>query len=171
MGVDTSGDGVYPDLAFARPNPEAPRGPTGVVGLGVMDYHGGYADRGRATRSTPTTSPPSPASPGWLIDEGVRVRVLIGDHGDEAAARAVVAGVRAAGPTSTTRPITAASPTTLTELQEEIARVDTVVATRFHNIICAVEQAKPTISLAYAAKNDDPHGVVRAHSGSRPRSR
>ena len=39
-------------------------------------------------------------------------------------------------------------------MQQEIAQVDVVVATRFHNVICALKQAKPTISLAYAAKND-----------------
>ena len=154
MGVDTSRDGVYPDLVFALPNPEAPESPTGVVGLGVMDYHGGYADRGRGDEVHAEYVAAITRFADWLIGEGHKVRVLIGDHGDEPAARAVVAGVRARRPDLDDTAITAASPTTLGELQEEIAGVDTVVATRFHNIICAVKQAKPTISLGYAAKNE-----------------
>ncbi len=64
MGVDTSRDGIYPDLVFALPHPAAPEAPTGVVGLGVMDYHGGYGDRGRARRSARRLRrQPSPASP------------------------------------------------------------------------------------------------------------
>ena len=34
-----------------------------------------------------------------------------------------------------------------------MAPVGTVVATRYHNVICALKLAKPTISLGYAAKN------------------
>jgi polysaccharide pyruvyl transferase WcaK-like protein len=62
--------------------------------------------------------------------------------------------VRARRPELAENAITAAAPTTLSGVQEELAQVDVVVATRFHNIICALKQAKPTISLAYAAKND-----------------
>lgn len=154
MGVDTSGDAVYPDLAFSLARPEAPNEPTGVVGLGVMDYHGGAADRGRADEVHTDYLAAMSRFARWLIDNGVRVRVLIGDHADTAAAEALVARVRADRPGLDEGTISAAAPTSLTEVQEEIARVDTVVATRFHNIICALGQAKPTISLAYAAKND-----------------
>jgi len=82
------------------------------------------------------------------------VRVLIGDQGDVPAARAVVDAVRVNRPDLAETAITAAAPADLAGVQQEIAQVDIVVATRFHNIICALKQAKPTISLAYAAKND-----------------
>jgi polysaccharide pyruvyl transferase WcaK-like protein len=38
------------------------------------------------------------------------------------------------------------------ELTKSMATVGTVVATRFHNVICALRLAKPTISLGYAPK-------------------
>ena len=72
-------DSVYADLVFALPDPAATRRRRAVC-LGVMDYHGGYADRGRTDEVHADTSPRS-ASP-RLLDEGWRVRVLIGDQGD-----------------------------------------------------------------------------------------
>ena len=36
----------------------------------------------------------------------------------------------------------------------QMASVDIVVAMRFHNVICSVKLAKPTISIGYAAKHD-----------------
>src|SRR5882757_1493544 len=45
MGVDTSGDEVYPDLAFALPTPPV-TGTRGTVGIGVMAYCGRNSDRG-----------------------------------------------------------------------------------------------------------------------------
>ncbi len=37
---------------------------------------------------------------------------------------------------------------------EQMALTDVVVATRFHNIVCALKMHRPTISLSYAKKND-----------------
>jgi polysaccharide pyruvyl transferase WcaK-like protein len=34
----------------------------------------------------------------------------------------------------------------------QIASVDTVVASRYHNVLCALKLAKPTLSVGYAAK-------------------
>ena len=48
MGLDTSGDAVYPDVAFALPIPHDVQPVAGTVGLGVMDYYGGSDDRGQA---------------------------------------------------------------------------------------------------------------------------
>jgi polysaccharide pyruvyl transferase WcaK-like protein len=35
-----------------------------------------------------------------------------------------------------------------------MAALDTIVATRFHNVVCALMLSKPTVSIGYAAKND-----------------
>jgi len=42
----------------------------------------------------------------------------------------------------------------LHDLMEEISETDVVIATRFHNIVCALKMEKPVISLGYSAKND-----------------
>jgi polysaccharide pyruvyl transferase WcaK-like protein len=36
----------------------------------------------------------------------------------------------------------------------QINDTDIVVATRFHNIVCALKLARPTISIGYESKND-----------------
>ena len=36
----------------------------------------------------------------------------------------------------------------------QMTDTDVVVATRYHNIVCALMVEKPTISVGYAAKND-----------------
>ncbi len=37
---------------------------------------------------------------------------------------------------------------------QQMSSVDTVVATRYHNVLCALKLSKPTLSIGYAAKND-----------------
>jgi polysaccharide pyruvyl transferase WcaK-like protein len=45
-----------------------------------------------------------------------------------------------------------AAVTTYPELIREMAPVGTVVATRYHNVMCALKLCKPTISLGYSRK-------------------
>jgi polysaccharide pyruvyl transferase WcaK-like protein len=40
------------------------------------------------------------------------------------------------------------------DVMSQIANTDVVVATRYHNVVCALMLGKPTISIAYAKKND-----------------
>jgi polysaccharide pyruvyl transferase WcaK-like protein len=42
----------------------------------------------------------------------------------------------------------------LDELMRQTASVETVVATRYHNVLYALKLAKPTLSLGYAVKHD-----------------
>ncbi len=42
----------------------------------------------------------------------------------------------------------------LHDIMCQIADTDIVVATRFHNVICALKLGRPTISISYEAKND-----------------
>jgi polysaccharide pyruvyl transferase WcaK-like protein len=46
------------------------------------------------------------------------------------------------------------APNSLNDLMNQIAGVDAVVATRFHNVLCSLKVGKPTISVGYAKKND-----------------
>ncbi len=38
---------------------------------------------------------------------------------------------------------------------EQAGRTDVVIASRFHNVVCALNVGRPVISIGYAAKNDD----------------
>ena len=146
MGVDTSADEVYPDLAFALPAPDASPAP-GTVGVGVMAYYGGNDDRAQSERIYRSYVDAMNRFVGWLVEQDRPVRLFIGDQLD----RQVVTEIME----KTGSPlVTAASAETLDELMREMAAVDCVVATRYHNVLCALKVAKPTIAIGYAPKND-----------------
>jgi polysaccharide pyruvyl transferase WcaK-like protein len=155
IGFDTSGDRVYPDLAFALPAPKAAPVANGrlTVGLGVMAYYGWRNDpaAGAATHTRYVQTISTFAD--WLLGEGHRVRILMGDAADRETVRRVILTLRA----DTIIPpgdLEADPIASLGDLMRQIAKTDVVVATRFHNIICALKLGRPTISIGYARKND-----------------
>ncbi|OLF04440.1 hypothetical protein BLA60_40775 [Actinophytocola xinjiangensis] len=145
LGVDVRADRVYPDLAFALPGPDAPGG-TGVVGVGVMAYRGGPGDRAHADRIHDDYLARLIELVRGLTGDGRAVRLLTGDRMDLAVAHAVVAALPDA-------PVSAANASTVDELLAELAGVDVVVASRYHNVLCALGLGRPVVSLGYAAKN------------------
>jgi polysaccharide pyruvyl transferase WcaK-like protein/SAM-dependent methyltransferase len=153
MGVDVAADGVYSDLAFSLPTPDGDSGSTGVVGVGVMAYYGGNADRGRADEIHATYRAAMERFVGWLVDGGRRVRLFTGDGVDTATAEAVAAGVRRRRPGLDAAAVVVEATSTLDQLMDRMRDVDAVVATRYHNVVCALKLAKPTLSVGYAAKN------------------
>jgi polysaccharide pyruvyl transferase WcaK-like protein len=79
--------------------------------------------------------------------------LVTGDRGDRTALDDLIARVSAEVTVPPGR--LAGEPSeTLHELMEQLQDCDLVVATRFHNLVCALKLAKPVISLGYAAKND-----------------
>ena len=155
-GLDVSRDRVYPDLAFALPEPPHDPGDPQLVGVGVMAYYGRNEDRRHADQIHAAYVEKMKRFTRWLVDSGYRVRLFGGDNRfDDSVAQEILADVRAHRPDLdsawlVTRPITS-----LAELMQEMAPVGTVVATRYHNVLCALKLCKPTISLGYSRKNDD----------------
>ncbi|MEU3249806.1 polysaccharide pyruvyl transferase family protein [Streptomyces sp. NPDC006997] len=147
MGVDTARDEVYPDLAFALPVPGTPERRPGSVCLGVMDFHGGDDDRARADEIHRRYLDGTIRFVRALVAEGRPVRLLTGDACDAP----VVAAIRAAVDSPLVTAVEAAS---LADLMRETAAADTVVATRYHNLVCALRTGTPTLALSYAAKSD-----------------
>ncbi|MER5888824.1 polysaccharide pyruvyl transferase family protein [Streptomyces sp. NPDC001941] len=149
MGVDTSRDEVYPDLAFALPVPAAP-GPgdaPGTVCVGVMDFHGSNDDRARADEIHRRYLEGTTRFVRTLAGEGRPVRLVTGDGVDRAVVEAVLAAVDS--------PLVTASPAaSLAELMAEMAGADVVVAARYHNLVCALKAGTPTLAVSYAAKSD-----------------
>ena len=154
-GVDITRDRVYPDLAFAVPVPP-PR--TAVdpltVGVGVMDYHGGNDDRGQAAEIYASYVEAIKLFVRWLVDSGRVVRLLIGDtnNSDEAVVREILSDLRACRPDLDPAQVVAEPVSSFADLMRAMAPAGVIVATRFHNVICALMLAKPTISLGYAPK-------------------
>jgi polysaccharide pyruvyl transferase WcaK-like protein len=157
-GFDTTNDHVYPDIVFKLPVPAArPRSSTGshdlTVGVGVMSYRGwyGYAEGG--DRIFGRYIEKLSEFVVHLLDGAYGVRLLTGELGDSTAVEALLASVRAARPEAAGR-IAAEPSYSLGDLMAQMSEIDIVVATRFHNIVCALKMGKPTISLGYAKKND-----------------
>ncbi|MGW6277585.1 polysaccharide pyruvyl transferase family protein [Kribbella sp. NPDC055071] len=156
LGIDD--DPVYPDLAFSLPIPAmrsttAPGEPT-TVGVGVMTYHGTNDDRDRADEVYAEYVAKMKRFVNWLVDQGHRVRLLTGDREDELVSAEILADLRTNRPELDPSWVVEDPPRTLDQLMDQIASVDTVVATRFHNIVSALMLSKPTVSIGYAAKND-----------------
>ncbi|MFF7530357.1 polysaccharide pyruvyl transferase family protein [Streptomyces bobili] len=151
MGVDTSRDEVYPDLAFALPTPTptaiAPSGPPGTVCVGVMDFHGGNDDRARAEEIHRRYLDATTRFVRALVEDGRPVRLLTGDACDAAVVAAILDAVDSPL-------VTAAEAASLADLMKETAAADAVVATRYHNLVCALKAGTPTLALSYAAKSD-----------------
>lgn len=155
MGLDTSGDAVYPDVVFSLPVPASGKEPVGVVGVGIMDYSGTNEDRqeGDTIRSGYVEKITSFVL--WLADNGRSVRLFTSDTADEPVVRRILDGVREQRPGLDPGRVVFEPAPTLRELMRQTAAVDTVVASRFHNVLYAMRMGKPTISLGYAAKHDD----------------
>ncbi|WP_407562354.1 polysaccharide pyruvyl transferase family protein [Streptomyces sp. 184] len=149
MGVDTARDEVYPDLAFALPAPPAgaPAGPPGPVCVGVMAFHGGNDDRARAAEIHRRYLDGTTRFVRALVADGRPVRLLTGDDVDAPVVAAILDAVDSPL-------VTAARAASLADLMKETAAADTVVATRYHNLICALKTGTPTLALCYAAKSE-----------------
>lgn len=145
-GLDVSRDPVTPDLAFRLPRPAAAAPEPKVIGLGVMTYSG-WSGADRALYDAYIEKISRFAS--WLIARGFTVQLMIGEDSDEQAIADVRSKVAA-----TPEQLRYTPPSSLSELMGQMARAELIIATRFHNIVCAMAMAKPTISLGYAQKND-----------------
>jgi len=152
MGVNTSDDAVYPDLAFSLPTPPDDPGAPGTVGVGVMDFAGGNHDRRQADEIRISYVEKMKRFVLWLADNGRPIRLFTTDVHDEPIMHEIIRGLRACRPKLDSSQIIAEPVSSLDELMRRMAIVDTVVASRYHNVLCALKLAKPTVSVGYAAK-------------------
>ncbi|MEZ4727766.1 MAG: polysaccharide pyruvyl transferase family protein [Caldilineaceae bacterium] len=159
IGLDTSNDLVYPDLVFSLPRPVStarahtePATPT--VGLGVMAYYGwrNQATTGEQIYQSYLAKLTRFAL--WLLEKGYAIRLLIGEMSDQRAVLALIAAITVAAGQHGQAQLIVEQIDSLSDLLQQIAATDLVVATRFHNVLGALMMNKPTISLGYAQKND-----------------
>ncbi|MGW4021326.1 polysaccharide pyruvyl transferase family protein [Streptomyces sp. NPDC005009] len=149
MGVDTARDEVYEDLVFALPAPpaSAPSGPPGLVCVGVMDFHGSNDERDRAEEIHRRYLDGTTRFVRTLVEDGRPVRLVTGDELDRPVADAILDAVDSPL-------VTVAETDSLADLMKEMSAADTVVATRYHNLVCALKTGTPTLALSYSAKSD-----------------
>ena len=157
LGIGRGTDQVCPDLAFAlAPPPAKPRPVRDVltVGVGVMAYSG-WVNRGANSEEIYDLSMGKIGSfIGWLLEKGHDVRLLTGDIMDQRAVWHALERLQATLSPELTSALIVEPTTTLFELMRQIALTDVVVASRFHNVVCAIKLKRPLISLGYAEKNE-----------------
>jgi polysaccharide pyruvyl transferase WcaK-like protein len=152
-GIDTSRDRVYPDLVFGVPVPSDSPGDPNVVGVGVMAYYGSNDDRQRAAEIHASYVEKMTRFTGWLVDNGHEVRLFGGDSKfDWDVADRILADVRRERPGLGPSALTAERTGSYAELVQLMSPAGIVVATRYHNVMCALKLCKPTISLGYSQK-------------------
>jgi polysaccharide pyruvyl transferase WcaK-like protein len=160
VGFASGSDRVYPDLAFSLPKalarPAAVASPAHrKIAVGIYNYRG----RGLG-------SPADAAAYGgyldkigsfvmWLLDRDYAVRVLIGDLTYDAAVVGDLRKVLADKGIARHRDRFVDEPAaSVDEVMRQIADVEVVVASRFHNVLLALLLGKPVVSIAYNEKND-----------------
>ena len=153
MGVDTSHDVVLPDLAFALPTP--PRlGPTsGTIGIGVIAWYGAEYERAGADAINVRYRAVLQDFLGRVVDSGHNVRLLVGDDIDVPVAIDLRDAVLAERPWLAADAIVFDPVSTLGEYMSQVVALDAVVASRFHNVLCALMCGVPTIAVGYGAKH------------------
>ena len=157
QGLDTTRDQVYPDLVFSIPVPPCEPGDAQTVGIGVMDYYGtNDDDRRHASEIHDSYVEKMKFFARWLVDNGHKIRLFVGDANgsDDTVVQEILADLQATRPDLDPTWVVAEPVSTFAELVRAMAPAGIVVATRYHNLICALMLSRPTISIGYAAKNN-----------------
>ena len=159
IGFDTSYDAVYPDIAFKLPAPPPPFRQCAenrplIVGLGIMAYKGWRKDSTRGAASYASYLEKIAQFVLWLLDRGHPVRILMGETKDRETVADLVRKAATARPSLPLDRLVIEPICSLHDLMRQIIETDVVVATRFHNIVCALKLGKPTVSIGYGPKND-----------------
>ena len=148
--------GVQPDVVFSLDTPaHIARRPQQRlrVGLGLMSYFGWENDPelGRSVFDRYIASMTDIAD---RLLEDFDVRLLVGEGSDALAVDTVLDGLRNRG-RAVEELVTVEPIRTFSDLLDQIAQTDAVVATRFHNVVASLMMRRPTVSIGYAAKNDE----------------
>jgi polysaccharide pyruvyl transferase WcaK-like protein len=158
LGQDVSLDYRYPDIAFslAAPVTHMNRDPgTITVGLGIMTYRGWQKGDPRAAAIYDTYINKMSTLVSWLVANGFRLRLFMGDRTDEDARDDVLAAAMETIVPERRSYVETGSCTSLHDIMEQMSSIDVAIVSRYHNLVCALKLSCPVISLGYAQKNDD----------------
>jgi polysaccharide pyruvyl transferase WcaK-like protein len=155
-GLDVSRDNVYPDLAFSLPAPQGVTPDEQTVAVGVMAYYGTNDDRKQADEIYTQYVNGMKRFVRWLVENDRKVILLVGDTNgsDGSVVQEILADLRIKRPDLDPSAVTAATVSSYADVMQVLLPVNTVVAIRYHNILCALKLSKPTISIGYSPKHD-----------------
>lgn len=154
LGVDTSADEVFPDLAFSLPVPPPlaryPGAPL-IVGLGVMNYRG---RTGEGQRIYEAYIAKLAEFVELVLGRGFAVRLMLGQDNDHVAVVDLMARLRPKLSEAELARVLYEPASSLHHVMAQMQATDVIVATRFHNVVCALRVGIPVISLGYLEKHD-----------------
>jgi polysaccharide pyruvyl transferase WcaK-like protein len=157
IGYRADKDQLYPDLAFSLPVAAIPEQVTkkrrrSVVGLGLMEYAGRYSVSRPSNDIYLIYLENLATVVKWLLAHGYDVRLLNGDLVDIPARQDFRDLLRKRLSARDEDHIIDEPVTSVENLLSQIAATDTVVATRFHNVLLALLCNKPVISISFHHK-------------------
>ena len=160
IGFNTTGDSIYPDLVFSLPikeceEPYIPPMHPKTVGLGVIGYYGWLHDPDSGEPIYQGYIRKLKEFVFWLLDHGYSIRMLTGNLGvDQRPVDDIVQYINAKGPAGWQDRIYADAIADTDELFHQISKTDIVIASRFHNVLCALMLGRPVVSIGYHIKNE-----------------
>jgi polysaccharide pyruvyl transferase WcaK-like protein len=161
-GFEDARDHIFPDLAFSLPAPATKGGARAsggtsprVVAVGLYNYKGRGLGSESDARAYRDYLEKLATFVGWLLGRGYRVRVIIGDLTyDEGVLGDFRALLDAKGMGRDGVRLEDSAAGSVADVMDQIAAVDVVVASRFHNVLLALFLGKPVVSISYNEKND-----------------
>jgi polysaccharide pyruvyl transferase WcaK-like protein len=91
----------------------------------------------------------------WLVDQGRPIRFFTCDRVDRPVIEQVVDDLRSYRPDLDASMLIDEPADDLLDLMRQMTGVDAVVATRYHNVLTAVQMAVPTLAVGYSSKHDE----------------
>lgn len=162
-GLDVSKDQVVPDVVFSlksntaadtTASPSKKAADSLVVAVGVMNYRGWMPIQSPREDAYRKHVEDTETIVGHVLDRGHRVRLVLGEPGDRVVIEDLLDRLGAANNPHQGR-YSAPPLFGFADLLRELSGSDVVIATRFHNVLCALLMGKPVISIGYADKNRD----------------
>ena len=159
IGFHSTHDPVYPDVVFGlEVDTHAPayntEKPPKVIGIGVMEYYGWSNSAQQGEDIYQRYIDKLTTFVAWLLEKEYEVRVLIGQSHDQRAVDDLSATLKQRQVVYRPEQLIAEQIESIEALFGQIAQTDVVVATRFHNVLCALMSNRPVVSIGYAKKND-----------------
>jgi polysaccharide pyruvyl transferase WcaK-like protein len=157
IGAKVAGDRVYPDLAFSivdeiTPQHQILRRRRAVVGLGLMLYHEKLSSDTQRESTYAAYLEQLMLFVKWLLARDYDIRLLIGELSDRSVTKEFKALLNARLGGYDQSRIIDEPVWSVEELLAQLAETDTVVATRFHNVLLALALNKPVISISFHQK-------------------
>jgi polysaccharide pyruvyl transferase WcaK-like protein len=157
IGVDVTKDTVCPDLAFSLPrivvSANHDPGRRSVVGVGLMNYYNRLGRSGKDETIYRDYLGRIASFVVRLLERGCTVRVLIGDFvWDQGVRRDLRRELEDRGYCYADGRIIDEPASSVDELLSQLASVDVVVSSRFHNVLLGLMLGKPALAVSYHEK-------------------